>query len=468
MAKYTPDAHLIESLASNSLRWKEAFGEWIDNAFDARATSIRFRVCRKKLEIADDGDGFADLTVMGRLGDHSKSKGTTLGRYGIGSKEANVWAGGVSSRVKISSVHKGMRRNLVIDWKRLMRNNWEGADPTEGPAHQGERGTSIDVTPLARRFPSGKDLDNLLGNLGYIYFPAIVDAGKHISISVGNKAPMSVSPWQPPAFEDVEETSIVVQCEDGKARSASVRCGVVKPGERNTRPGITYVYGWRVVKEASSSGCGSYPVARVCGVVKLGDDWRLTKNKNDIAEHASTLYAEVERTVSRILEKAKTQASTLSSAELLNKVADRLNTALLSRKGRKERREKKGERGTHTRCGGKRKRRAKKTRPGGDMDGLGTDLKFEIVDSLPDGAIGRFDAPQKVLISREHGAVHEAEESQNDLALAVLAFGLIADAQQRYENLEIFATRSPYPTFLGDLLVDARVDGKPVVRLEAV
>jgi hypothetical protein len=55
-------------------------------------------------------------------------------------------------------------------------------------------------------------------------------------------------------------------------------------GQTNPKPGLQYVFRHRVVLPTSPLGCEDHGTGRIFGWVILGDGWRLTKNKNDLAE----------------------------------------------------------------------------------------------------------------------------------------------------------------------------------------
>jgi len=310
---------------------KTALAEWIDNSFDAGARHVaitfeRHGGKRPALTIRDDGAGTDRLDKFLRLGDHGRSNTTRLGRFGVGSKDAALWCGGMDSRLSVASIHGGHRRSVSIAWQRFVRDNGRVEFPDPEPAGLGERGTTITVEPVDRSVPHGEDWDKLVAELGYLYSPAIHE-GRQITLTAPTRGtrPEPVLPWDPPDLEPgYVETNITVA-----GRTAHVKCGIVPAGVPHppTRQGLTYWHGFRVIVPASSRGCGSYDTSRVCGFVKLLSGWALSKNKDEIIG-ADDLYAAVEQVCRPVLEKADKVGRTLDSEAFLSSVSERVNAGI--------------------------------------------------------------------------------------------------------------------------------------------
>jgi DNA gyrase/topoisomerase IV subunit B len=60
-----PTGHVLESMASQRIGWREALCEAIDNSLDAGATSIAVAIDGKKfISISDNGSGCAEPQAM--------------------------------------------------------------------------------------------------------------------------------------------------------------------------------------------------------------------------------------------------------------------------------------------------------------------------------------------------------------------------------------------------------------------
>jgi hypothetical protein len=473
----TPSTSLIASLSAQNLTWRTVLGELIDNSFDANATSIDIAFEGGRLVVTDDGNGCDDLTALATLGKHERRSTTKLGRWGIGAKDAMLWVGGEKSEVVITSVHRGMFRSGAISWASMIANgrwiidNWN----EERPANPGERGTRIVIAPVKRTVLHGAQWTDLLADIGYLYSPAI-KRGRQITIRRTKGASAAIARYELPALEGGHvDTTIDV---DGK--SARVYVGIVKPGEMNDRPGITYTHGFRVIKEASPNGCGRYNTLRIAGVVDLDDSWTLTKNKDGIVSHAEELYAAVEKAAELVLRRADVASRQLDTAALESRVNDLLSSAVESATGTPD---SKAKRGRGDRSGsvtpkntGKRHTKAAVVQPGSTfIDGVGrarslsrAGFKIQFSDTLgPRGAIGVFypseaaNTPHTVMLYCGHPLLFAARETKNEMALLVCATAIIAGACGRQQTL-FRNVPDGFEAALGTLLQGARLDGKGI------
>jgi Histidine kinase-, DNA gyrase B-, and HSP90-like ATPase len=193
-----PKGHILESIAAQKLSWKHVFGEWIDNALDASATTINIVVDGKSyISVNDNGHGCSNPLVMAIPGDRMAKRSTKLGRYGIGGKDSGLWVGGVDSLYSIRTVHDRSVGSLQVNW-RLYSDKWDIPDPAFCSAELGELGTRITVSPVRKKFPEGQALTQLLSDLGYTYSPAL-KKGAQISFQIGHKkAPALLVRWHLP------------------------------------------------------------------------------------------------------------------------------------------------------------------------------------------------------------------------------------------------------------------------------
>jgi hypothetical protein len=320
--KMTPDSHLLFSLANAKMSWIDAIGEWIDNAFDADAKSVHIAFTDRGLRIQDDGRGTSDLLSMIRLGAHKPHGTTKLGRYGIGGKDAALWAGGMKSTLSIYSAHKGAAQFMGLTWEEVAESDWDVPDPKPVRAELGYA-TCINIDPLCQRRPSKHQWQRIKEDLAYT-FSAGLRRGRQIKLTQGATTDV-IAPWQLPAFDGATVDTVITV---GK-RTARVVCGVVRD-EVNDKAGFTYLHEWRVIEAASDHGCGRYSSSRVCGMVELDASWPLTRNKNGITHDAEELYAAVEEAARPVLERADQAGDDLRSNALKGKASGFLNQLLQS------------------------------------------------------------------------------------------------------------------------------------------
>lgn len=309
----TPDPNLIFAICEqSSLTFRLCLGELIDNAFDADAPTVEIvfgptlnRSC-SYMRVSDNGNGCPDLASMLTLGRHARQRGTKLGRYGIGLKDAVLWIGKRDSNVTITSIHEGRERSVSVDWSKLVRSReWRVDAPLAVPAQPGTpSGTTILVSPVPRAVPHGDAWNDLLEELGYMYSPAI-KRGRQIVLRKDKSRKGATEPGVPleryrmPAMDEVLDRQISLF-----GKTARVYVGIVKDGANNKRPGLTYTHGFRVIKSACSDGCGDHAIAKISGFVELDDSWKLTKNKDDVSESKEELIALVYQEIRPLLIKA--------------------------------------------------------------------------------------------------------------------------------------------------------------------
>jgi len=374
----TPDANLINALCNENHTCKTCISEWIDNALDAGATRVLIDVSKDRVIITDNGHGAVDMAAFATLGSHKHHRGTRLGRYGIG-KAVAIWVGGDKSTMSVSSTHGGVTRSITVDWAHMAANNWQIESPTEREAGDSDIGTSIYIRPIVRKFPTGKQWDDLVSEIGYLYSKAIKRGGVQIAFksprTKGKEIP--VLRWELPPFEDgIVDTQVSVG-----GKTARVYCGIVREGHPNPRSGLTYSHAFRVIISATQCGCGDHNVSRICGFVDLDNSWPLTKNKNGISAGAEELYAEVERTCHNVLVRADSAGRNLTVRALAEKASERLNALFASHDADSKavREHKTNATGTvpATGVGGKH-RRAKRTQTGSRFPSRLAGRKFSI------------------------------------------------------------------------------------------
>lgn len=417
----------VTSLARAGLDNAVCFTELIDNCLDARATYVRVIVRNgKEISVRDNGLGIPDVTKLVEFGGHVSHRTTRSGMYGVGFKDAVLVLGGESSRVTIQTSCEGKRSHCTIAWQ-LLKETEECMSIDSEPDISGETGTLIKVQPLEQRFPDGERRERLLSHLGYIYSPAI-KRGVVIQFIAGGKTTDLVN-WKMPPLEDIVDVRI-----DIGGKKARLYAGVVKRGERNERPGLTYLHGFRVIKRAGSDGCGTWSPARICGFVEIDEakGWHRTKNKTDLVA-ADNLYEEVERLLTPMLKKAAEHSHTIDIDGLNERVEAMLSEALFGHPDEKAKRghgEQSG-RKDPTGKGGKHTK-AKETQAGttfGRRKVNSIRLDFRPEGWSPGELPGMLETNNKIatiVLYLDNPSIRQAQESRNLQALVFAAMTVIS------------------------------------------
>lgn len=479
--KTTPTAHILSSYANRGgMSWRKALFEWIDNSIGAQATAIHVEIRKTHVSIRDNGTGTATMEAFATLGEHVEhSRPDGISCYGVGSKDAALWIGKEKSTVSVTSMHKGITREIMINWEEMARNDWTVDDPLERPAREGELGTSILVKPVGVSVPTKARLERMLEEIGYYYRPAI-KSGVQISISspaLGSR-PVPATPWAPPEFEPgVIDTTITVG-----NRTARVFVGVVREGFSTRYRGFTYFREFRVIEAATSNGCGQYNAAHVCGFVDLDRSWRLTTNKEAIV-NAEELYLAVEQASLEVLRRAETRGSMLASQELTAAVEAQVNAGLenANAKAKRGRGNKSGTKET-TGKGGKHTG-AQNEQPGNTFGGKprksgSVRICFAPLGKGKSPRIGEFKSPNITLNSDHPLVAGLISDAPNIQCLAALSLSLVAvDAavgrQTRLPNmgdeLEDASVVEKFQAMLGTLLASptTNIDGQGVTAQAA-
>lgn len=481
MIDVTPDTTVINALCSQSLTIRLALCEWIDNSLDAGAKTVAIAFGKSHangasyVRVEDDGCGKADLRSFAVLGRHEKSRSTKSGVHGVGAKDAAFYFGGTDSVFIIRSVHGGKLRGFVVDWRQIIDSNWHVSAPTECDAGIGQSsGTTIVVEPVIRRIPDGAEWQRLIDDLAYTYTPAI-KRGVQIKIQSKKRGSEThvLTPWRLPALQPgyIDKTIEVGN------KTARVYVGIVRDGERNTKPGLTYMHGFRVLTPASAHGCGSYPVSRIAGFVDVDDSWPRNKNKDGI-QNPEPLYEAVLVAIEELLKRAENQGSQLRSAMFVKEVECLVNANLNDAKAKRERGDKSGT--VEVKGSGRRHRNAGRKQRGETMPSSHYGSVKIVADHLGiEQGVGRLQNNGVVVLNLDNPAISKALTSDNTLAAAMAACSLIANDRAihgegstlklrglHHEREDADATVT-FTKVLGDLLSTSDYDGRSAVEAEA-
>lgn len=321
----TPPPTYLNALTQQTLSWRDALGELIDNSLDVNATRIEIEFLGKTLTVKDDGEGCDDIARMLTLGYHVRGTHTKLGRYGVGLKDAAIW---LAPRFDITTIHHGIRRDCTVDWDLLLRSaTWDIEDPTTAPVKT-QSGTVFVFRGLRKKaYPN---FDALIENLGFVFMPAL-RSGKQIVFRYRGHQTVC-TPYELPPLEHIVEDEFEV---NGKV--ARLRAGVIKDGSTNKHPGFILIHYHRVIEE-TSVGANGYSTSQITGTVELDKKWDLGKNKSKLTDVDAEALGEAIYTRCReMLEYAAQRARNINLDNLTGKIQGLISDSLSEVTGKEQR-----------------------------------------------------------------------------------------------------------------------------------
>lgn len=455
MVHLPPDPHILASFANSNLPWWKALAELCDNSLDAGATRIVIDVTNRVLTVSDDGHGCEDITSLFKLGDHKKRKSSkrSLGRYGIGAKDA--WLS-CSDVMKVSSNRNYVKTEMKVDYHSWMNSNWNVPDP-ECSATDEPNGTTI---KLALRQGKNIPADDAFRSLAFAFTPAI-RAGRQIVKSIKGKR-FALSPVEMPLRSDVVQSEFEIN-----GKSVKIDIGILPDGIKLEKGPFWLIYDHRII-DATSIGAGQYSVRRIAGTITIGDGWSLTKNKDDLSESQEELADAIFVRIKHVLEKADHLSETMESSALRAELQDLLNASARDANKRKEKRPALNESIAGSISPKKTGRR--RTNAANTQDGSGSILQAGSSASgrksgylldwceIDPSILGEFDrSGMRVKLNLNNGLIALAKSQSNRTALTACGFSLIADYccrhDQRDNELLKFAF-SDFPQAIGGLVKD--------------
>lgn len=419
---------ILRTINAQTMVWKIALAEAVDNSFDSGATSARIVFKSKNgLEIVDDGNGCADIEKMLTIGRHTRQASTKLGRFGVGLKELACWLWG---ELVIETVHNRIMRRAAVDWERLAKqDHWNIPDASENKAARSESGTRLLFNRTTRNTP---DLATLAEEMGYLFAPAIW-IGKQIVIE-SKKKKILVLAWKLPEFEgDVVRDTFLVN-----GKQVELVAGVVSVDAVNSRKGFTFIHEHRQLLN-SALGSKGKSVSRLCGTVVLGPEWKLGKNKDAIQDSDEQIIALEDAIFSRcrdVFSRAEQQSSILRNTEIEGAVNKSLQSLVASSaqkaNDRKAKRSASGEQigGVKPSGSGRRHKKARLDQDGETFCSIASigQVRFEW-ESKPDNSIGWFDAAGKVLYLNDcHTRLSYHKQKENIDAIADICCTVLVGA----------------------------------------
>jgi hypothetical protein len=357
----TPTTALIIAQRERRFTWIEFFGELIDNSFDAGASRVDIESKSDRMTISDDGCGCADISSMLRLGDHQRHDTTQSGRYGVGLKDAAIWAAEIT---KIETQTKTRLSEVSVAWSEIAESN-QWSIEHEVTDVIGPPGTRIGLRKLLRRPRMARHQREI----SFLFAPALLSKK---TIAVNGKA---LKPWRLP--ELVQSARRELWIGDRRAR---IFAGTIAPGHKVEHSGFLITNAFRVIEETHGPE-DDLRSARFFAWVELEGHWPLSRNKDQVGDEVrDELWGALREVCDAELRAAYEASDNIElDAEL-----DEINTLLSNAFGKKPRTTKKSE--TSGNGGSRSRRKSSGQRMQADPRGL----KCAYAD-LGDGVVSKVD-----------------------------------------------------------------------------
>lgn len=418
----TPHPHFLRSIVNQGMPWWKALAELIDNSLDAGANQVVIKTSKQAIEVRDDGRGMKDVGAAVTLGLHNAS-GTVqqLGQYGVGLKDAWLFAG---DEICVETVRDKVKTKLTVNINDFAR-SWHIDDPIP-EATDSQSGTNIKLTLRSKRNPPGKDA---WSTLQWVFTPALLH-GKQIKVvGTSGKAEL-LSAVQLPPFAEV-----VCEQFDIEGRKVEVTIGIIQDGHNATFDQFWLQYGHRNIRQ-TDIGSKGFNLSRVCGVIKLGDGWKLTKNKDDLSEFCEELEDQIFLRIQFMLQRAEQMSEDVEATALKHELEGMLNDAIGDAKKEARGQKRNPGSGTVEPTGrkGKRKKAEKihedqpgsvEDAPSGGARKRGYKLAFGYHDNE---RLGRFDSlSNTITLNLSHPFVESIKRAVNKMALHAVSVAVLSD-----------------------------------------
>jgi len=453
--------------------WLLNLCEFIDNAFDAKATrvDIQWSPSISSFSVEDNGNGSAKLEPFFQLGKHAAHESTEVGMFGVGGSMAHMWICQAEGRSRVSTVHDGVLRKGTCNWKAILDGeSWKFESEHARAARDGEGGTKIAVAPCSKRIPDrGDRFDSLVREIGFTYAVAL-RAGSQIRIRRSpNDAWTLVTPWSLPKLEP---GAVDISISVGK-RTAKINAGVVPDGVPNPKAGLTYYFGRRAIT-TTSRGCGEYSTGRIAGTVELvGKDWPVTTNKNDFrdVDVSDALFAAVFDAIHPLLMTAKQRTMELNVEAMTQDLNSWLNGAIEDARAKRNKPSGRNPGAVAPKNTNARHTKAEKEQSGETFQSKRGCASRYIIDwhnfGVDDPKLGRWDAPKTVSLNVDHPWVADCKDRADAEALLAIAAVIIAEGDNAFRAAASLSLTSTDDTMsLAGNVLRRRMDAK--VRTTAV
>lgn len=425
----TPSTHLLRALCNQKIGWVNALAELIDNAFNAGASRVVIKTGGRSVIVEDDGRGMLDVTSAVRLGDHRVDIDAGNGMYGIGMKDAWLYAG---DSIEVRSIRAGLQSSIRTSvFEMEASGDWSVSPPTQSACEEDACGTSIKLgLRHGRKLPSQENMQKL----AWAFSPAIA-SGKQILWERGKKR-IVLSPVSLPPFIDVVDDSFEVN-----GKSVTIHIGIIKDGHSMANGPLWYIHKHRIVTK-SYLGIHRYNSERVGGTVTLGKGWALTKNKDDFDDNKEELGEAIENRCRMLLAKAEKLSTSLASESIKTAIESIINQGIAELK--RERRTSGDTSGTVLpKFSGRKRRKAakvsdqrgsvelaesnKKQKKAGELR-----LNWRALDSTK---VGEFDPhSDTITLNIENSFVSHVRNAKSEIGQVVLAMAVFTDHQCMHKD----------------------------------
>jgi hypothetical protein len=298
-----PSTGTIKAMIAADLSLKECVTELVANSLDQDPTEIELRLDKAKaiFSISDNGKGCSDLEKMVEIGTHIPNDKHSIGRHGVGFKDAATWLG--ENSIVDSMTRKGKKQSAFADWQNMIAlGSWSVQFD-----HDSDRktpGLTVKISGLyPRRFRAWKEVP------GYISegFSAAIDAGVKISVD-GKEVRSNPEPlldkkiFFQGAWAGLKFQGFAGILADRKAAKSGWEI-------RYLTQSIHYGY--------MREGFGNYSPMGFYGRFQMLDSeerkWKLNRNKTDSEDLADVLHCpDIQQVIIPLLEELKKQNQSIA------------------------------------------------------------------------------------------------------------------------------------------------------------
>ncbi len=331
----------VKEFSNKTSSWEQIVSEWLDNSIGHGATRIDVSWSPRQIEVRDNGIGCTRKMFAALISPNAHEEDDTLENptsiFGIGAKLGFLWCQGSTqcySRRGEECYCTLLDWQSVVDWSDF-DSAYEGVDAEKHCNNAGLRDSGVLIRQTHNRRMNIKIFEAVHRALGKRYWAA-VETGVEIDVrfaphGMKKKQHGGLLPGRKlPEFAEGLTIQEELQMADG--RNIRIDGGVLGDAVRLADPGFEYIYGHRVLVPAGGLGSGGMDFERIyCRIYLLGnkEDWRVTTTKDDLhdADLAALEQAVFDRCKELLEQSSKSDYARLLEQELLNEVADALNTA---------------------------------------------------------------------------------------------------------------------------------------------
>ena len=303
----SPETHILDSFMNSKVTYPEALSELIDNSFDQSANNVEIVLNGQSVIVSDDGNGCSNLQSMLRMGSHTRTATTKLGRYGVGLKNVSLALGEL---LEIKTRQSGTQLKASVDWPKLRDSgNWS---EIKGEEQETDLKNGTDIT-ISQLHSSIFKFQFIISAIAFNFAPALW-SGKVIHVKT-DKTETKVTPWEIP------EMSSLIEMEDTHPTGVGyrVRAGIV---DQNLKEPFILSYEHRIIA-GTSEPCGALSSSdRFMGFVELFGKWPFLKHKDGLRDCAETewLYESLFSVCEPILRNLHKQGDEVELSEIASEL----------------------------------------------------------------------------------------------------------------------------------------------------